>query len=334
MNPDLAPNEVDLVSLLDQALSESEALSVLERLSTSRIDFETLSLLHRLISERLSPDFPKNVQSEQWIDCCGTGGSGLPQHFNTSTMSAFILAAGGLKVGKFGNRAASSRSGSFDFLGSVGIFPEKVSLSHFDSILKQSPVCFLFAPQCYPSLSALAPLRKKLGTRTLFNDLGPLLNPLRPSHRLLGVSSETMQPLLAQWLSQNDNTQEALVVRAYSGLDELSPTEINTLLWVRGSSIESSTYQGNLASLSNEPVQQPLSPEDNAALFFRLINGSDTASSYYEMLTLNAGAGLWVGQKANSLEEGQQLAKALLGNGAVKAVYEACREVYHRVSTQ
>src|SRR5262249_50858772 len=125
------------------------------------------------------------------IDCCGTGGSGSGK-FNTSTAVAFVLAAAGLKVIKFGNRSASGSSGSVDFLMKCG-FPTSIKSDAVETIFERTNVLFLNARDVYPAVGSLAEIRKKIGKPSILNYIGPLLNPARPSFRILGVSHPLMQ---------------------------------------------------------------------------------------------------------------------------------------------
>jgi anthranilate phosphoribosyltransferase len=273
----------------------------------------------------------KNIQKDI-IDCCGTGGSGMP-HYNTSTSVSFVLAAGGLKVAKFGNRAASGVSGSFDFLEYLG-FPVILSSEAIDDILdildilQTTNLCFLFAPHFYPSLARLSSIRKSLGKPTLFNLVGPLLNPLRPSFRIIGTPKTDAQKAIADYLFLYKACTKALVVRADSGLDELDPTARNEILSIDRQSINSSYLDLSIKADSrlNGPL---LTAKENAIIFNKMIRGTLSCTDYYvNSVTLNAGAGFFIAGKSSSIEEGQKLANNLLSSGTVLAKYEQCRNMY------
>ena len=156
-------------------------------------------------------------QSRSAIDTCGTGGDGAST-FNISTAVAFVAAAGGIPVAKHGNRSASSRVGSADVLEALGInlqaAPEQVQAA-----LTEVGITFLFAPGWHPAMKAVAPLRRTLKIRTIFNLLGPLVNPMRPAGQVLGVSDPTLIETMAQALKQL-GVQRGIVLHGREGLDE------------------------------------------------------------------------------------------------------------------
>lgn len=160
------------------------------------------------------------------IDTCGTGGDGAST-FNISTAVAFVAAAAGVKVAKHGNRSASSKTGSADVLEAVGINlnsePAKVTAA-----VDEVGITFLFAPGWHPALKAVAPLRKTLKVRTIFNLLGPLVNPMQPTGQIIGVCDPALVETIAKALSQL-GTQKAIVVRGREKLDEAGLADVNDL---------------------------------------------------------------------------------------------------------
>jgi anthranilate phosphoribosyltransferase len=155
------------------------------------------------------------------VDTCGTGGDGS-HTLNLSSAAAVVLAACGLFVAKHGNRSASSRCGSADVYERLGI-PMDVSPQRQPEVLREAGITFLFAQAHHPALKHVAQARRELGTRTIFNALGPLANPARATHQLLGVYDETLRPMAAQALRQL-GSRRAWVVRSEDGLDEVSPS--------------------------------------------------------------------------------------------------------------
>jgi anthranilate phosphoribosyltransferase len=170
---------------------------------------------------------------EPRIDTCGTGGDNKGS-FNCSTCVALILAAMGHKVVKHGNRSVSSTCGSADVLEAMGL-PLDMQPDDIPAALERDNFAFLFAPHFHPAFKYVVPVRKALGIRTLFNMMGPLLNPARPTHQIMGVPNKAMMPLMAQTLAENNVT--AAVVHGHGGYDELSPFGPNTILWVRDGNI-------------------------------------------------------------------------------------------------
>lgn len=242
------------------------------------------------------PNLPFDV-----FDCCGTGGSGIP-HYNTSTTVAFILAAGGLKVAKFGNRSATSASGSSDFLDAIGL-PVEAGPEFSIDLLNEYGLAFLHAPHFYPVLAELRPLRQRLGVKTIFNFIGPLLNPANPTHRIIGVSDADVRPVIADYLGTLPHTKAALVVGTGEA-DELLP--------------------------ESEPPMQQFTPETNAEIFRQILN-SQCHPYYHRLVCLNAGAAFYIGGKSGTIETGIQLAEELLETGEVRWKYEQLRSAYVRV---
>lgn len=327
-----------VTDLIHMRLPEAEARQWLLRLTPERI---TPALLDRLVATVREAVSPIPDPGMAVMDCCGTGGSGLP-HYNTSTTVAFILAAGGVPVVKFGNRALSSQSGSFDFLEALGI-PVETPLEALPEILSACGLAFLYAPQCYPCLAPFNRLRRELGVRTVFNFMGPLLNPVQPAWRLTGVSHAGMQTLMADHLTRHaPGLKRAWFVHGFlnasdpdslpAGLDEILPNGVTRVLEVSaGAPVHEvrldRCFVPEAADWSE--VAQP-DPARNANVFYALINGKDTRSPEYEAVCLNAGAGFYVAERADDLEAGVLLARRLLGTGLVRQTWEQCRRIYAR----
>lgn len=260
------------------------------------------------------------------IDCSGTGGSGI-SHFNASTMVAFVLAAGGLKVVKCGNRKATSNSGSFDLLQVLG-FPLELPVQEIPALVEKTGLIFLYAPQFYPMLGQLATVRSALRVKTIFNYVGPLLNPVNPSFRILGVCDRDMQRLIAEWLSKSKGFKSGLVVRGESGIDEFDAHGASNVYEVRNAEVTSTTY---VSPYSSDAVSQEVvhfTPEDNATIFYRLIEGEDRESRFHKTVCLNAGAGFYITDKASTINDGYELARELLLSGAVREKFESVRRSY------
>ncbi len=154
------------------------------------------------------------------VDTCGTGGDGS-HTLNISTAAAIVVAACGLPVAKHGNRSASSRCGSADVFEALGI-PIDVPAARQGELLRECGIAFLFAPAHHPALKHAGQARRELGTRTVFNVLGPICNPARATHQLVGVYEDSLRPILARALGRL-GSQRAWVVHSEDGLDEVSP---------------------------------------------------------------------------------------------------------------
>jgi anthranilate phosphoribosyltransferase len=266
--------------------------------------------------------------SECLMDCCGTGGSGLP-HFNTSTATAFVLAAGGVKVAKFGGRRATGQSGSFDFLDALEIR----TASHPDlveEVFSQTSLVFLYAPDFYPTFAKLAPIRQKLGVKTIFNVIGPLLNPASPDRRFIGTQGAPVQSLVAQFLNSQPSAKHSCVVSASSGLDELDPNQKNLCLNVTDGIIRDEIIVGN--DMGDTPVNG-LTTAENVTIFFKLVESFDDAPGYFKrLLLLNAGKAFEVSGLTKTVDEGQTLALDLLRSGRVADKYHQVKNIYAKHS--
>ncbi len=260
------------------------------------------------------------------IDCCGTGGSGLA-HYNTSTTVSFVLAAAGLKVTKFGNRAITGQSGSFDFLDSLQI-PVISSIETTIDILQETNLAFVYAGQFYPFLAKFGPIRKRIGRPTIMNIIGPLLNPFDPSFRLLGAAQENHQMAIGQYLIEESNNKNAFVVHSYSGLDELDPSSNNKILAVNKSGIKEREL---MAEKGLGTFTRQLTAEVNAQYFKKIVSDFHSLPEYFRsLILLNSAAGLVVSGKAKTFLEGQHIAEQLLLSGKVLAKYEQCRRIYNK----
>jgi anthranilate phosphoribosyltransferase len=223
------------------------------------------------------------------VDTCGTGGD--EQHsFNISTAAALVLAAAGQPVAKHGNRAVSSRAGSADVLEALGVAIELGPESN-GKLLDELGICFLFAPRYHPAMKAVMPVRRALGTRTLFNLIGPLSNPVRPYAQVLGVYSEALLEPMAQALLDM-GCERAFVVHG-AGMDELALHGTSRIVAVEG---------GGLRGLEVNPEALGLAPaaaadltggtaEENAALLREVLGGKDRGPRA-RVVALNAAAGL------------------------------------------
>ncbi len=312
--------DTDIDDLIHLRMPERDAREVLASLTPDRVD----AVLFRKFVDTLRATCERPLPVAA-MDCCGTGGSGLP-HFNVSTTVAFILAAGDIKVAKFGNRAASSLSGSFDLLERIGI-PTDLPFDRIPEVLDRTGLVFLFAPRFYPALRQFTQLRKSLGVRTIFNFIGPLLHPMQLNFRLLGVSDPRMQRLVADCLAGDPHLDEALVVTANGTLDEATIDGTTVMLTVKGGKVS----RGELAhqpDAATRRVPSAHTPEENFTIFQDIVSGKDTSSIHYETVCLNAGLAFWTAGQAYSVSHGVVNAKRLLAWKDVQRLVEKCRRAY------
>ena len=247
------------------------------------------------------------------VDTCGTGGDGA-NTFNISTAVAFVSSACGVNVAKHGNRSASGKVGSADVLQNLGL-NLNCSLDKVLSALGETGITFLFAPIWHKSLIKLAPLRKELGVRTIFNQLGPLVNPLRPNAQVLGVASESLMKPMAIAL-KNLGMQRAVVVHGYGGLDEASLEGDNKIIFIdngelRSSSINISNFNFTNSSNKNLVIKDN---DDSMQILKSVLKGTGD-KSHLEVVALNVALVLWVSGIEDNLKEGVNIALSTIKKG-------------------
>ena len=247
------------------------------------------------------------------MEIVGTGGDNA-HSFNISTTTAFILAAAGIKIAKHGNRAASSLSGTADCLEALGINiqqdPDKCR-----ELLEKVGFCFIFAQKYHSSMKYVGPIRRELGIRTVFNILGPLTNPSYPEYMLLGVYDERLVNPLAQVL-MSLGVRRGMVVYGTDHLDEISvsaPTKICEFRdgYYRDLTIRPEDF--GLKTASREEIVGG-TPEENAQTTRDILAGKITGAKR-DIVLMNAGAGLFIAGKAESIQDGVRLAAELIDSG-------------------
>jgi anthranilate phosphoribosyltransferase len=256
------------------------------------------------------------------IDTCGTGGDGQ-RTLNLSTAAAVVVAACGVHVAKHGNRSVSSRCGSADVVEALGI-PIDVPLERQADVLREARIAFLFAPAHHPALRHAAQARRELGVRTLFNALGPLANPARASHQLVGVYDDALRPVVARALGEL-GVKRAWVVRSVDGLDEVSPSDATrvTELDERGALRERvlSPDDFGLGRIPREALAGSDAPA-NAAAIERILRGEEHPATV--AVVLNAAAALCVAT-GEALTAAAQRARRAIDEGAAWATLEGWR---------
>ena len=240
-------------SWLQEELTPVQTGAFLSALRSKGVTGNELSSMANVLQEACAMDFGLNEMF--LVDTCGTGGDGADT-FNISTAVAFLSAACGAKVAKHGNRSASGKVGSADVLEGLGI-PLDAPLDKALSAVSEKNITFLFAPKWHSSLVNLAPLRKSLGIRTIFNLLGPLVNPLKPRYQVLGVAKPDLLDPMSEALF-GMGLDKAVVVHGYGGLDEASlegPNEIRLLEGGKLTSLVLDPSDLGIASVSNSEIQ-------------------------------------------------------------------------------
>lgn len=246
------------------------------------------------------------------FEIVGTGGDNA-RSFNISTTSALVAAAGGMKVVKHGNRAASSRCGTADCLEALGVNIEQ-SPAKCVELLQEVGICFFFAQKYHTSMKYVGAIRRELGFRTVFNILGPLTNPGTPSMQLLGVYDEYLAAPLAQVLI-NLGVRRGMVVYGQDKLDEISVSAPTTVCEIRDGWYKSSVItpeQFGLERCRKEDLRGG-EPDENAKITLDILKGAK--GHRRDAVLMNAGAALYIGKKAESMKEGVALAAELIDSG-------------------
>jgi anthranilate phosphoribosyltransferase len=252
------------------------------------------------------------------VDTAGTGGG--PSTFNISTAAALVAAAAGCAVAKHGNRSATSRSGSADVLEaldvSIGLAPDQVA-----QCIERTGFGFMFAPRHHAAMAHVVPVRKELAVRTIFNFLGPLTNPAGATRQLLGVSDRRYQETIAEALV-GLGAEAALVVNAEDGLDEISISARTRVIEVREGGTEEWFVDPESLGLQRASLEQIAGgePAENAAVIRAAFEGAEGPAR--DVILLNAGAAIFVGGQASSLEQGVERARDAVDSGAAAGMLD------------
>jgi anthranilate phosphoribosyltransferase len=253
------------------------------------------------------------------IDIVGTGGDNSGS-WNVSTLAAILTAATGLKIAKHGNRAASSKSGSADVLTALGV-KVGIDAAGIERCINDAGVGFMFAPAHHSSMRHVAPVRVELGTRTIFNILGPLSNPAGVKKQVIGVFSESWMMPIAETLKSLGST-DLWIVHGSDGLDEITTTGETKIVALKNGAITSFTIKPEDAGL-NRAKPEALKGGDgehNAKALLAVLNGERTA--YRDIAVLNAAAALVVADRAATLDDAARIVEAAIDDGRAKQVLE------------
>jgi anthranilate phosphoribosyltransferase len=266
------------------------------------------------------------------IDLCGTGGDGRGT-LNISTAVSFVVAACGVPVAKHGNRNMSSRTGAADVLEALGanvtLPPEAAS-----ACVREVGLCFLFAPLYHPAMKHVAPIRKRLGTRTIFNLLGPVCNPAGVRRQLLGVYAKEWLEPIAHVLDEL-GTERAWVVHGSDGMDEMTTTGITHAAILENGNIRRRSIEPEEAGARRSTLEalKGGNAKYNAERLIAVLEGQDR-SAYRDIVVLNAAAALIIAGKVPDLRAGADLAGAAIDQGQALAVLsrllEVSREAHER----
>ena len=261
------------------------------------------------------------------FEIVGTGGDNA-HSFNISTTSALVAAAGGMKVAKHGNRAASSACGTADCLEALGVNIHQ-SPARCVELLNEVGMCFFFAQKYHASMKYVGAIRRELGFRTVFNILGPLTNPGSPSMQLLGVYDGYLVEPLAQVLV-NLGVRRGMVVYGQDKLDEISMSAPTTICEIRDGWFKSYTVKPEDFGFTRctKAELRGGTPEENAKITLSILGGAP--GPMRDAVLLNAGASLYIGGKADSMAEGVKLAAELIDSGKALQTLEKLIEASNR----
>ena len=318
----------DILKKLDNKndLSKEEMQTAVESIMTGKVndgDIETflLALNEKGIKEpeitaaasvMKDKSLKFDIGDGTHIDTCGTGGTGL-HTFNCSTASSFVAAAGGASITKHGNKAISSKSGSADFLTEAG-----ADISHdrekLNKVFDQVGFVFLFAPLHHQSMKYVMPARQRIGQKTIFNLLGPHTNPCGAKRQIIGVYDKKLLNTFST-VAKNLEMEHVMVVHGDDGLDEISisgPTQISEY---KNYKIEEYTISPQEFGITTSPFEEISAQSSEQSLRMVQEAFSGEQSAVQDMIALNAGAGLYIARKVDSISDGVELAFTLMNNG-------------------
>ena len=305
---------------LGEELTPVQTGAFLAALRCKGLQGTELAAMAQVLQEAaVSPELllPPALQGEL-LDTCGTGGDGAGT-FNISTAVAVTAAACGVPVAKHGNRSASGKVGSADVLEALGVNLKAPPVASLKA-LEQVGLCFLFAPGWHPALAGLAPLRRSLGVRTVFNLLGPLVNPLKPAYQVLGVADATLLNPMATALAQL-GVRRAVVVHGHGGLDEADLTGPSAVVHV----VAKDSGPPVIVEEVVDPVRLGLDPAPLTALaggnlahntdLLRCVLQGRGTQARQQVVALNTGLALLAAERCAGLEDGVAQARDVLASG-------------------
>ena len=308
-----------LRSILRGERSDDEIQVFLTDVNTQGLNAEHVRIGVEIMRENMTP-----VNIPDAVDIVGTGGTGL-HTLSISTASALVCAGAGLQVAKHGNRAASSLTGTADTLSELGvnlaISPEKAA-----ECVDKAGIGFLFAPNHHPAMRHVGPARKAIGKRTLFNLLGPMSNPAKTTRMLVGVSDDSWRTLMADAYA-GLGMEQVWIVRGEDGLDEITttgPTKVSEVIGTKVTEFTLSPQTYNLPLTTIESLRGG-HPAQNALALSELLAGQH--SDYRNIVSLNAGAALMIGGKADTISQGIDMALASIDDGKARTALDKLIEV-------
>lgn len=311
-----------MLEIMNGQTTPTQNAAFLAALSTKSTKAETIDEISGCAEAMRSMATPVPHPGMEVLEVVGTGGDGA-HSFNISTTSAMVIASAGVKVAKHGNRAASSLCGTADCLETLGVNIEqdpKLALK----MLEETNFCFLFAQKYHAAMKYIGPIRKELGFRTVFNILGPLTSPAKPTMILLGVYDEYLVEPLAKVLSTL-GVKRGVVAYGQEKLDEISPNGPTTICELRDGYYRTSILRpedfGMVPGIKEDLVGG--TPEENADITRGILNGKVQGPKRNAVL-LNAGTALFIAGKADSIGDGIKMAADLIDSGKAMETLNRC----------
>ena len=257
----------------------------------------------------IKPNIKKKI-----IDTCGTGGD-ISQTFNISTCTAFVLAGSGICVAKHGNRSVTSNCGSADLLEGFGLKLNTDS-KQIEKSIEEIGIGFLYAPIFHPTMKYVAPIRKEIGIRTVFNILGPLINPANVKQQIMGVYNEKLVEQII-YVLKNLELENAMVVHGLDGLDELSIIGKTKIGFLKNSEIIISEIDPKKIGLPRYNIKeiQTVTKEENIEIAFKILNGNIKNGGKLDSVLLNSSAGLLVTEEVDDIKYGIEKAREVIQSG-------------------
>ena len=306
--------------VLSDDIIESYVLALNEKGVTAENIFDAATVMRQFSKQVVIQD------KTHLVDTCGTGGDGI-QTFNVSTLSAIVAASAGVKVAKHGGRSVSSKCGSADVLEALGV-NVNLTADKVAKLVDQIGIAFMFAPNFHPAMRYAAPVRKKLGIRTIFNVLGPLANPALATRQVLGVYDMSLTQTMAEVLSKL-GSEHVLVVHGEDGMDEISIASPTTVTELKNKTITTYTIKPtdfglDLADLKTIQVENA---DASKAMMIDVLNGNQ--GPHRNITILNAGAAIYVSGITSTLKEGIEKAVSAIDQGLALKKLEALKVASH-----
>ncbi|MEE9269692.1 MAG: anthranilate phosphoribosyltransferase [Candidatus Krumholzibacteria bacterium] len=317
----------DAAGLMNSIMSgELSAVRAAAILTALRMKGETIDEITGFVSAMREKAVRITPRSEGVIDTCGTGGDAR-HTFNISTTTAFVAAGMGIPVAKHGNRAVSSRCGSTDVLEALGINLD-LSPDAVTELIDRVGLGFLFAPHHHPAMKHVAPVRKELGTRTVFNLLGPMVNPAGVKRQLIGVFRRDLTEVVARVL-QALGSEKVFVVHGLDGTDEASLSGETAVSLLENGAVRTTTITPEDAGVERADISALSGgdAEENAGHLLAVLQGKNGPRR--DAVVLNAAFAAVLADKAGSLAEGADLARATIDSGAALDRLGTLREASH-----